>query len=254
MEIQNSENDKTYLKRRKIFSAVSLLVLIAAFTAATALLWKPLTGTFQHPEQFRAWVGSNGLWGKLVFVGIDMLQVVFAAIPGEPVELGAGYAFGTLEGLILCLVGDAVGTVVVFAFTKRLGIRLVEVLIGREKIRSLRFIKNSRNLNLLVFLLFFIPGTPKDIFTYFIGLTPMKLGMFLLVASIGRIPSILTSTITGNALGVQDYRTAIIVYAVTGIISAAGILIYRRLSAKSKEDETELSRLEKSEDSQYRRK
>ena len=242
MDIRDSENDIAYVKRRKIFSIISLAVFIALFAAATAILWKPLTGTFQHPKQFRTWVDSNGLWGKIAFTGIDMLQVVFAVIPGEPVELGAGYAFGTFEGLALCLIGDAVGTVIIFLFTKLLGVKLVEVLIGRKKIESLRFLQNSRNLNLLVFLLFFIPGTPKDVFTYFIGLSPMKLRTFLIIASVGRIPSILTSTITGAALGAQDYRTAIIVYAVTGVISLIGILIYRRISGKSRENEAKKAR------------
>jgi len=177
------------------------------------------------------WVNSNGIWGRLAFIGMVVLQVIFAIIPGEPVELGAGYAFGTFEGTILCLTGAAVGTSVIFLFTKLLGIRLIEALVGRQKLRSMLFLKNSRNLNLLIFLLFFIPGTPKDVITYVIGFTPVKLTTFLILTSIARIPSVLTSTITGNALGSQDYKTAIIVYAVTGAISLAGLLVYRKISA-----------------------
>jgi uncharacterized membrane protein YdjX (TVP38/TMEM64 family) len=246
MAIQNSENDQTYVKRRRNFSLISLAILIAVFTTATAALWKPLTSTFQNPERFRAWVNSNGILGRLAFAGIDALQVIFAILPGEPVELGAGYAFGTVEGTVLCLIGDAIGTTAVFLFTKLLGIKLVEACISREKIQSLRFIKNSGNLNLLIFILFFIPGTPKDIITYVIGLTPMKLGTFLIIASIARIPSVLTSTITGDALGVQNYKTAVIVYAVTGGISLAGILIYRRILRQSQKDKAEANVQEKS--------
>lgn len=229
MKLQNSENDQTYLKRRRLFSLISIAVLVAVFVTVTVALWEPLISTFQHPRKFRSWVNAHGLLGKMAFVGIDMLQVIFAVIPGEPIELGGGYAFGAVEGLFLCLIGDAVGTAVIFLFTKRLGAKLVESVIGREKIQSLSFIKNSQRLNLLVFLLFFIPGTPKDVFTYFIGITPMKLRTFLALASIGRIPSILTSTITGDALGMQDYKTAILVYSITGAISIAGIFIYRRI-------------------------
>jgi uncharacterized membrane protein YdjX (TVP38/TMEM64 family) len=210
---------------------------VAAFTITTVLLWKPLTSTFQNPERFRAWINSNGILGRLTSIGIDALQVIFAILPGEPVELGAGYAFNAIEGMVLCLIGDAIGTTVIFLFTKLLGIKLVEAFISREKIQSLRFIKNSKNLNLLIFIIFFIPGTPKDIITYVIGLTPMKLRTFLILTSIARIPSVLTSTITGNALGVQDYKVAIIVYAVTGVISLAGIFIYRRISKQSQKGE-----------------
>lgn len=185
------------------------------------------------------WIHSSGLSGRLAFIGIDVLQVVFAFIPGEPVELAAGYAFSTLEGTALCLVGDAIGTTAIFLFTRLLGVKLVEVLISSEKINSLKFIHNSKNLNLLIFILFFIPGSPKDIITYFIGLTPMKLGTLLTLTSIARIPSVLTSTITGNALGVQDYRAAIIVYAITGAVSLAGIFIYRRISRDLQKGESQ---------------
>jgi uncharacterized membrane protein YdjX (TVP38/TMEM64 family) len=107
---------------------------------------------------------------------------------------------------------------------------MVEAFISKEKIKSLRFIKNSKNLNLLIFILFLIPGSPKDIITYAIGLTPVKLKTLLILTGIARIPSILTSTIAGDALGMQNYTAAVIVYAVAGVISLAGILIYRRIS------------------------
>ena len=232
MNLRNSEKDQVYLKRRRIFSLISIIVLIAVFATATAILWKPLISTFQQPKQFRSWVDAHGLMGRLAFVGIDVLQVIFAILPGEPVELGAGYAFSAFEGTVLCLIGDAIGTIIIFLFTKLLGIKLVETFVSREKIQSLHFLKNSKNLNLLIFILFFIPGTPKDIFTYVIGLTPMKLGTFLILTSIARIPSVLTSTITGNALGVQDYKSAILVYAVTGAASIIGIFIYRKISER----------------------
>ena len=94
----------------------------------------------------------------------------------------------------------------------------------------MRFLKNSRNLNLLIFILLFIPGTPKDVITYVMGVTPIKLTTFLILTSIARIPSILTPAITGNALGVEDYKTAIILYDVTGAVSLVGLLLYPKIS------------------------
>ena len=217
-------------KQKKIFSFLSITILIAFFAVATILLWKPFTDTFQNPERFRMWIDSHGIWGRLAFIGMAALQVIFAIIPGEPLELGAGYAFSTMEGTVLCLLGDAVGTSVIFLLTKRLRIKLVEMFVSWEKMESLHFLQNNEKLNMLVFILFLIPGTPKDIITYVIGLTPMKLRMFLILTSIARIPSILTSTMAGNALGVQNYRAAVIVYAVTGMISLAGVFAYRKLS------------------------
>lgn len=231
-EMRNSETDRAYLKRRKIYAVISIIVLVAVFAAATVALWKPLISTFRQPAKFRSWVDAHGLVGRLAFIGIDVLQVIFAIIPGEPMELGAGYAFGALEGTLLCLVGDAIGTTVIFLFVRLLGIKLVETFVSREKIQSMRFLKDAKKLNLLIFLLFFIPGTPKDIFTYVAGLTPIRLGALLILTSVARIPSVLTSTLTGDALGVQNYRSAILIYAITGVVSIVGILIYRRISGR----------------------
>lgn len=231
------ENNKDYNKRRKIVSIVSFTVLAAFFAVITIVLWKPLTDTFSQPENFRTWVNSHGIMGRLAFIGIMALQIVFAVIPGEPIEIGAGYTFGSIEGMLLCLVGAAIGSAIVFSFVKLLGIRLVEAFISREKIYSMRFLKESKKLSLLTFIVFFIPGTPKDVITYFIGLTPMKLTTFLMISSIARIPSVITSTMTGDALGTQNYTMAIWVFVITAIISLIGAIVYNRISKRKQLEE-----------------
>ena len=99
----------------------------------------------------------------------------------------------------------------------------------------MKFFRNSKRLHLLVFILFLIPGTPKDIMTYVLGLTNMKLSACLLITSIARIPSVITSTIGGNALGIQDYQFAIIAFIFTIVVSVTGILIYRHMSKRLNE-------------------
>ncbi|MDD3213703.1 MAG: VTT domain-containing protein, partial [Eubacteriales bacterium] len=168
--------------------------------------------------------------GRLVFIGVVVLQMIFAIIPGEPLEVGAGYAFGAIEGMGMCLLGAAIGTALIYLFTKVFGVKLVEAFVSREKLESLPLLKKRGNLYLLTFILFFIPGTPKDLFTYALGLTPIRFGPMLLITSLARIPSILTSTLVGGALMTQNYRTAVIIYAITGVISLAGIIIYRKIS------------------------
>ena len=97
----------------------------------------------------------------------------------------------------------------------------------------MKFLQNTKKLNILIFILFFIPGTPKDLFTYFIGLTPMKLRTFLILSSIARIPSVISSTIGGEALGLQNYTFAIAVFILTAAISGIGLLIYRKITIHS---------------------
>ena len=120
-----------------------------------------------------------------------------------------------------------------FAFVRTFGVRVVELFFSVDKINNLRFLKNTKRLEIVAFLIFLIPGTPKDLMVYFIGLTKIKTLHFILIASIARLPSIVTSTIGGNALGMQNYVFAIVVFAVTLVISAVGFAVYRIMCKKN---------------------
>lgn len=218
-------------KQKKLTAWCAGLIFLL-FTVLVA--WRigvPMVRFVSQPEEFRAWVDAHGLLGKLLFVGMVVLQVIVAIIPGEPLEIGAGYAFGAVEGTLLCLIGIALGSTLVFLLVRKLGVRLVEVFFPVEKIRSLRFLQDSRRLNRLVFLVFFIPGTPKDLLCYFVGLTQMKLPTWIAISFFARIPSVVTSTLGGDALGTKSYVQAIVVFAVAGILSAVGLFAYHRLKA-----------------------
>ena len=226
-----ADDGRKQVIKRRVISIVSLIVMAVIFVLIALFIGKPLIQMLQNPQEFRAWIDSKGPWSRLIFIGIMCLQVVIAVIPGEPIEIAAGYSFGAIQGMLICLVGAAVSSAIVFGFTKLWGIKMVEAFVSREKIQSLKFIKDSKRLDLLIFILFFIPGSPKDLLTYFIGLTPMKLRTFLLISTVARIPSVITSTIGGNALGLENYKFAIIVFIVTGVISLIGIVVYNRISA-----------------------
>ena len=226
---ERAQLTEAHKKKIYLFAIVVALLFIAA---VGYLVGKPMVDFVREPERFRAWVDSSGFVSRVIFVGMVVFQLVIALIPGEPLEMGAGYAFGAVEGTILCIIGCVVGSALVFLFVRRFGVKLVEVFFPREKIRSLRFLQDSRRLNLLTFIVFFIPGTPKDLLSYFIGLTDMKLGTWLLITAVARIPSIVTSTVTGDALGLKNYQFAIIAFGATLLLSLVGILVYRRLSAR----------------------
>lgn len=216
-------------RQRKIMAIASVAIFLLFSLVIFWFIGKPLIKFVSEPEHFREWVDGKGILGRLAFIGMVVLQVFIAIIPGEPLEIGAGYAFGALEGTLLCLLGTTLGSVLVFSFVRRFGVRAVEVFFPREKINSLRFLQNSKKLNFLVFIIFLIPGTPKDILSYCVGLTTMKMGTWLLISSIARIPSIITSTIGGNALGMGEHLFAIIVFAVTIVLSVGGLLLYNKI-------------------------
>ena len=205
--------------------AAVLVLFIAVFWFAG----RPILALASDPDRFRTWIAERGGWGQMAFVGMMALQIFVAIIPGEPLELAAGYAFGAWLGMGLCLAGAALGSMVVFLLVRGLGVRVVETFFPRKKIMELSFLKDARRRDVLIFTLFCIPGSPKDLLTYVSGLTNISLARWLLLTTPARIPSIITSTMGGDALGMGNLPFAAAVFAVTLLISGAGILAYRRI-------------------------
>lgn len=209
-----------------------LTALILGILAMLALCWlvgSPLIRFASQPELFRQWVDSHGIWGQLAYMGMVMLQVILAVIPGEPFEIAGGYAFGAVKGTLLCLTAATAGSLLVFGMVRLLGHRLVRVFFSQKQIDSLRFLKTSPRRDFLFLMIFMIPGTPKDLMCYFAGLTDIRLGVWLLICSLGRIPSLVTSTVGGDALGTENYRFAAVVFAAALGLSGLGLLLYRHI-------------------------
>lgn len=224
-------------KHKKMLSVLSIIVFVVFFALVCWYIGRPMISLASEPEQFRDWIDDKGFMGKIIFIGMVVLQVVFAIIPGEPFEIGAGYSFGAFEGTVLCIIGGVIGGLIVFAFVRKFGIKVVEVFFPVERINNLKFLSNKKHFYTLVFLIYLIPGTPKDLILYFLGVTKISLPFFILVMSVARLPSIVTSTIGGNALGMQNYITAVIVFAITILVSVIGYFVYKRITDNKQNEE-----------------
>ena len=214
-------------KNKKIIGVILALFAIVITAITYLYIGIPMIKFVETPELFRNWVDSSGVLGYLAFIGMVVFQVIFAVIPGEPLEIGAGYAFGAVEGTILTIIGVLIGSLIVFFLSRRFGMSFVTLFFPKEKIENLKFLKHSKKRNIIIFLLFAIPGTPKDILSYFVGLTDIKLGFWIFVATVGRIPSIITSTIGGSLIGDKKYIVAIVVFVIALIVSGIGLAIYK---------------------------
>ncbi len=225
-------DDMHYQRRRKLLAGISIAVVIALTAFATWFFGRWLTSFTQ--EGLRDYILSFGGASRGVFLGLQILQVFIALIPGEILESVAGFLYGPILGTLLCYMGLAVASSMVFFLTRRFGIKLVEVFVSREKINSLRFLNTEKKRNGLIFLIFFIPGTPKDLVTYFVGLTDIKFGTFLILSLVARFPSIISSTLGGHFLCEKNYTPAILVYSLTAILSLLGMILYSKWSKKRK--------------------
>lgn len=180
-------------------------------------------------DSFKELIKSYGSLGWLVAFGIQVLQVIVSPIPGEVVELGMGICFGWFWGAVLCLVGSALGSVIIMFIVKKVGIKMVQLFVSVDKINELRFINSERKLNSLVFILYVLPGTPKDPLIFFFGLTRIGIIEFTVISTLARIPSVITSTVGGKLFIDGHLIGAVIVIAVTAVISLAGMILYQRI-------------------------
>ena len=216
-------------KQRKYVGIAAIAIAVIATALIIWLAGVPLVRFASEPEKFRQWVDDNGIWSRFAYMGMVILQVVIAVLPGEPFEIAAGYAFGAVEGSLLCIAASTLGSITVFLLVRYFGVPLVEVFFSEEKLHRIKFLKTTTKRDFIFFIIFMIPGTPKDLLCYFAGLTDIRLSLWLLICSLGRLPSIVTSTVGGDALGTSNYWFAAAVFAITLVISLVGLLFYKKI-------------------------
>ena len=183
-----------------------LLLLLILLIGAGIIVLYPYFGnieasdlgrTEEHLYSVNSHLENLGAFRYIALFAIQFIQVVIALIPGEFVELLAGFALGTFWGTVLCIVGSAVGTVVIYCGVHRFGKRFIAFFTGKKFYDRMKFLKDPVRRDMFLFILFFIPGTPKDLLLYFSPLLDIKLPRLLLIVSVARIPSIASSCYIG---------------------------------------------------------
>ena len=222
-------------KRQVCSAIIPLAVLLATGILSYFVFGQKLLVIFKEPQAFKLKLDAYGAWGEVLFVAVRAAQTVFKFIPAEPLEVASGYAFGVFGGLLWCMVGTQLGSAIILLLSARYGERFVSVFVEPESLSQFGFLQDSPRTKLLLFLIYLIPGAPKDLLTYFVPLTGMHLPTFMALTTVARIPSILTSTMCGAYFGEKNYLAAAVVYAVTLLLSGAGVLLYRCFTKRAME-------------------
>lgn len=211
-----------------------IAIIIAAMICISAAIMMPWMETLYDPalrEKFTDFVDSLGFAGYLLIFGIQVIQVVIPIIPGEAVELMAGALYGGIGGLATCLLGSVLASSVIFIVVRRYGQPLLERLFPKHKLKEFGFVKDSRKLEAVIFILFLVPGTPKDVFTYIAGTTPIPVARFLAISTFARIPSVISSTFIGDQVISGNWRVALVITIITLVVGLAGIFLHDRAVA-----------------------
>ncbi len=220
---------KSSPRATRILSLVAFPAFLAAIVAALLLFRQPLLSLFRSPENLRAWVEARGAWAALAFMGLQALQVVVFVLPGEIVQIGGGFAFGLWMGSLWSVLGILAGSLVNFAMGRWLGRPFAEQLLGKDKVERVERATAGGKAAAAFFVLFAIPGLPKDALTYVAGASRLGFLNFLAVSTLGRLPGILGSSFMGAAAFERDYRAAIIVAVGASVLFCAGLFFRERI-------------------------
>lgn len=217
------------MKHKKLFKILIIIsIIIAAGLICVACY--PLVAHFNNPESLKEFIGRFGIFGIVILLFLQILQIIVAIIPGEVIEFVSGALFGAFGGYVLCSAGIILGQWLIFKIMRTWGSSFTEMM--GVKLEKYRFVNNERRLRAITFILYFLPGTPKDLLTYVIPMTKMSLKDFLIISTTARIPSVLSSTFAGAAFGDGDILKMIMIYVVIIIVSLAGILIHKKFFSK----------------------
>ena len=219
-------NKKTKIK---VFKITMFIIAIAICTGITIYLF-PAMKQLATPEgqlMFKEKISNSGVSGFFLLFALQVAQIFLFILPGEPIEILAGMCYGAWWGTIFMMISCALISTLIFLLVKKLGKQFIYDFCNEEQVKKFennKLYKNPKKIELIIFILFLIPGTPKDLLTYVSGLFPIKTAKFITITTIARIPSIITSTIAGAHIVNGNWKLGILLYGV--IVAIVAILVY----------------------------
>ena len=217
---------KRAMDRTTVIKFAGLIAFIVVMGIVVALMWPYIADVFTEGgvDRLVERVRNAGVGGVFILLGMQLLQIIVAVIPGEVVQLAAGLMYGPWLGALVVLLGCVISSAIVYKLVHVLGAPFVQSMVSTEHLEKFRAFEKSGKLDIIVFVLFLIPAMPKDVFTYLVPLTDMKMGRFLLLTTIGRIPGVLASTYVAHGLSQGDMVGPIVIVAVVAVLAIVAVV------------------------------
>lgn len=213
---------------------VALLLFIGLVVFLSVLYTPELKSLFTRRDEIKEYVEQQGFRAIVLFICLQIFQVVVAAVPGEIVQVAGGYFFGTLGGAAFLTSGLIIGSIIAFFAARLLGYRLVKTFVSQAKLDKFLGIISSTKSEMVLFILYLFPGIPKDVLTYIAGLTPINPWRFLMLATLGRMPALVVSCYIGASLEQENLWAVVIVTVATVLLIAAGWLFRDEILEKAR--------------------
>ena len=234
--IQERANEETEVRgkpvrRGDIFKIVGLVIFVAILALLSWLLW-PYVHTLFEPGGIDTVINDvreAGPWGFLILLALQFLQIVVAFIPGEATQMAAGMLYGPWLGSLLIFIGCLLSSAFVFVVVHKLGAPFVRDMVSEKWMQKFDRFQESGKLELTVFILFLIPAMPKDVLTYLVPLTEMRMRSFMVLSNVARIPGILISTYAASGLVDGNVWQSIVILVVLCIVAVVCLIFREQL-------------------------
>ena len=235
-------------QKSKIIKIIVFIITILLLISLTIYLFPIMSNLFKPEgrEMFKQQIQQNGTTGMFILLGLEMAQILLPILPGEPIEILAGMCYGTIGGFLFITFSVLLITSIIFFGVRKLGRDFVYTIVSKEKIDKLensKLFKNPKKIEYIMLILFFIPGTPKDLLVYIAGLLPVNPVRFILISSFARFPSIISSTIAGDTLVEGNWHIGLLCYLATFALVGIIVLVTKKLD-KSKTTENILNEIQ----------
>ena len=226
----------------KIFKIILSILVIAIFIGVILYMLPVMKNLSTKEGQlaFKDRVQDSGFVGMLSLFGLQVANIFLIIVPGEPIEIIAGMCYGAFWGTIFVMASACIITIGIFFLVRKLGRKFVYDFCSKERIEKIensKLFKNPKKIEMIMLILFLIPGTPKDLLVYLGGLLPIKASRFILISTLARIPSIISSTIAGDQLAVGQWQLGLILYAAIIVLVLIIIFIYNKFDKDKTTDE-----------------
>jgi uncharacterized membrane protein YdjX (TVP38/TMEM64 family) len=217
---------KILKNKRSLAGMLLLLGLIVA--GAYIFLHHDLHVYLLHKDKAIALIKSCHPYDEWVFMALQALQVLVAPIPGDVTGLIGGYLYGPLLGTIYSTIGLTIGSWLAFILARIFGEPLVERAVRPEVLKKYDYVLEHQGV-LVSFILFLIPGFPKDYLCYLMGLSHMKTSTFLIISTVGRLFGTILLSVCGSNVRTHHYRTLLVILVVSGVVVVAAYIYREKL-------------------------
>ena len=240
-------SDNDLIRRNKEEKVQKILSVIKIILFLLVVVGIPLMIYFRNPEVIHLFTDREALnkllsehenKGMLIYLGIQIVQVIISVLPGQLTQMAAGYVFGGIKAYLISIIGAFIGTIIAFNLSKYLGKDIITLIFKEKNINKFVNMMDSSKAFVAIIVIYLIPGLPKDVFTYAAGLTHYKALKFTIISVIARSPAMIGSLAFGRMLREENYIGMVILCVVIGALLVIAFFkrkdIYTRLESLNK--------------------